>query len=77
VKRAEYQQVSDEAEVARAVDEAIAESPRAVADYKGGNAKALEAVFGAVMKRTKGKANPQIVRALLRKRLGDSPTAAG
>lgn len=77
VKRAEYQQVSDEAEIARAVDEAIAESPRAVADYKGGNAKALEAVVGAVMKRTKGKANPQIVRELLQKRLGGSPSAAG
>ncbi len=71
VKRPEYQQVSDEAAIASAVDEAIAENSQAVADYKRGKHQALEALFGKVMQRTRGKANPQMVRELLRKRLAE------
>lgn len=69
IKRAEYQQVSDETVLAAAVDLAIEENPKAVADFRSGKERALEALFGFVMKRTAGKANPQIVRELLRKRL--------
>ncbi len=69
VKRAEYQQVSDEAAITNAVDEVIADHAQAVADYRAGKRKALEALFGAVMQRTRGKANPQLVRELLQRRL--------
>ncbi len=51
------------------VDEVLAKSGKAVADYNAGNRKALEALFGAVMKQTKGKADPQVVRKLLTEKL--------
>jgi aspartyl-tRNA(Asn)/glutamyl-tRNA(Gln) amidotransferase subunit B len=62
-------QVSDESAIASAVDEVLATETKAVGDYKAGNTRALEALFGKVMGRTKGKANPQIVRKLLTERL--------
>ncbi len=48
----------------------IAAEAKAVAAYRAGNKRALEAVFGAVMGRTKGKANAQVVRRLLTEKLG-------
>jgi aspartyl-tRNA(Asn)/glutamyl-tRNA(Gln) amidotransferase subunit B len=62
-------QVSDEAQVGAAVDEVIAAETKAVADYRAGNKRAIEALFGKVMSRMKGKANPQVVRRLLTERL--------
>jgi aspartyl-tRNA(Asn)/glutamyl-tRNA(Gln) amidotransferase subunit B len=64
-------QVSDESAIAPVVDEVIATETKAVADYKGGNQRAIEALFGKVMGRMKGKADPQIVRKLLAGKLGD------
>jgi len=63
-------QVSDESELGRIVDEVLAAETKAVADYRAGNTRAIEALFGKVMGRTKGKANPQVVRKLLSERLG-------
>jgi len=39
-------QVSDEAAIAVAVDAAIAANPKAVADVRAGNQRALAALFG-------------------------------
>ncbi len=63
-------QVSDEAALGAVVDEVLAAQAKAVADYRGGNKRALEALFGAVMGRTKGKADPRVVRGLLTEKLG-------
>jgi Asp-tRNA(Asn)/Glu-tRNA(Gln) amidotransferase B subunit len=62
-------QVSDESAIAAAVDAVLAESPKAVADYRAGNTRALGALVGPVMKRMGGKANPQVVNRLLRERI--------
>jgi aspartyl-tRNA(Asn)/glutamyl-tRNA(Gln) amidotransferase subunit B len=62
-------QVSDRSAIASAVDAVLAENAKAVADYRAGNARALGALVGAVMKRTGGKANPEVVNALLRERV--------
>ena len=70
VKRPEFQQVSDESAIAKVVDDAMAEDARAVADYRRGKSAALEALFGSVMKRTHGQANPQVVRRTLKEKLG-------
>jgi len=51
------------------VAEALAANPKAVGEFKAGNAKAINAVKGAVMKATKGRANPQEVDALIQKLL--------
>ena len=69
-ERAEYRQVSDEAAIAAAVDAAIADRPQAVVDYRAGKQRALGALVGDVMRRTKGKANPALVNDVLRRRLG-------
>ena len=56
----------DEAQVKLWCQEAIEENPRPVEDFKSGNDKALNALLGQVMKKSKGKANPQVVNPLLR-----------
>ncbi|MDR0859341.1 MAG: Asp-tRNA(Asn)/Glu-tRNA(Gln) amidotransferase subunit GatB [Oscillospiraceae bacterium] len=49
-------------DLAAAVADAIAANPGAAADYKAGKTKAAQAIIGAVMKATKGKANPEELR---------------
>lgn len=65
-------QISDDAVVLRAIDEAMAANPKAVDDYRAGKVAALDFLFGKVMKATRGKANPQLTRRLLSEKLGSS-----
>ena len=62
-------QVTDTGAIEAAVDGAIANGAAQVEQYKGGNEKVLGWFVGQVMKATKGKANPQAVNELLRKKL--------
>ena len=62
-------QVVEESTIARWCDEAIQENPKAVQEYKGGKERALGSLIGAVMKKSQGKANPQLVNELLKKAL--------
>ena len=50
--------------------EAIEENPQAIADYKEGKEKALNSLVGAVMKKTKGRADARKVREILLVKLG-------
>ncbi len=50
--------------------EAIKENPQAVADFKAGKEKALNSLVGAVMKKTKGRADARAAREILLKKLG-------
>jgi len=61
-------QVSDVSALERVVDEIIAANPDKVGDAKA-NPKAIGWFVGQVMKASGGKANPQAVNELLRKRL--------
>jgi len=70
VREKGLEQVSDEALIEKAVEEAIAANPAVVADYRKGKEKALGFLVGEVMKATRGRANPQVVNRLLRERLG-------
>jgi aspartyl-tRNA(Asn)/glutamyl-tRNA(Gln) amidotransferase subunit B len=63
-------QISDAGAIGAIVDDAIAANPESVASYKGGKAKAFEFLVGQVMKSSRGKANIDLVRELLRERLG-------
>jgi len=63
-------QISDENALNAAVADAVAGNPKALADWGQGKKNALNALVGAVMKATKGKANPRLVRELLVKKLG-------
>ncbi len=62
-------QITDRGEMTSIVDQVIAAHPGPVADFRAGKEKALTALVGAVMKATKGKANPALVNRLLRERL--------
>jgi aspartyl-tRNA(Asn)/glutamyl-tRNA(Gln) amidotransferase subunit B len=62
-------QESNEAELAKVVDEVIASNPQAVADYKAGNQRAFGSLVGAAMKATQGKGNPPLINQLLKDRL--------
>jgi aspartyl-tRNA(Asn)/glutamyl-tRNA(Gln) amidotransferase subunit B len=65
-------QVSDTGQLEAWVDEAIAENPGPVEQYRRGKEGALNAVLGQVMKRSGGSANPAAVRELLLRRLSGS-----
>ncbi len=69
VKEKGLVQITDESEVIKVIDEVIAENPKEVADYKGGKDKLITFFVGQVMKKSKGKANPQIANKLLKERL--------
>ena len=62
-------QVSDESAILAFVEQAIANNPTQVQQYKEGNPKVLQFLIGQVMKLSKGKANPQSVAKLLAEKL--------
>jgi len=51
------------------VERVLAANPKPVADYRAGKTNAIQALIGAVMKETRGRANPERVRELLAARL--------
>ncbi|MFH1618275.1 MAG: Asp-tRNA(Asn)/Glu-tRNA(Gln) amidotransferase subunit GatB [bacterium] len=59
-------QVSDSGQIQTWAKEAIAEGAKAADDYRKGNEKALGALVGAVMKKSKGKANPTLANSVLK-----------
>ena len=63
-------QVSDTGAIAAIVTEAIANNPKQVEEYRAGNERVLQYMVGQVMKLSKGKANPQMAIAELKKQLG-------
>ena len=58
-------QVLDEKILRNWVQEALASNPKAILDIKGGKKQAAGALVGAVMKLSKGKANPALVNKLI------------
>ncbi len=62
-------QITDTKAIEAIVDKVLAVNQKAVDDYKGGNAKAIGALVGQVMKQSKGKANPKMVNELLKAKL--------
>ena len=58
-------QLSDAGEIERAVEDVIAASPAEMALYLGGKATLEQWFFGQVMRRLRGRGNPQLIRAAL------------
>ncbi len=65
VAREKLEVVSDSGELETLCTAAIAESPAAVADYKSGGQKALNFIIGKVMAKTRGKADPAVVKEII------------
>jgi aspartyl-tRNA(Asn)/glutamyl-tRNA(Gln) amidotransferase subunit B len=63
-------QMNDSGALEKIIDEVIAANPDNVAQFKAGKDKAFNALVGQAMKASKGKANPQQVNDLLRRKLG-------
>ncbi|KAB3545282.1 MAG: Asp-tRNA(Asn)/Glu-tRNA(Gln) amidotransferase GatCAB subunit B, partial [ANME-2 cluster archaeon] len=60
--------------VTSAVDEVLSECTDAIADYRRGEAKALNYLVGQVMKKTRGRADPQDARTGLLEKLDSNET---
>ena len=63
-------QITDSGAIEALIDAVLAANAAMVAEFKAGKEKAFNALVGQAMKATKGKANPQQVNELLRKKLG-------
>jgi len=62
-------QMNDTGALEKIVDDVLAANPKNVAEFRAGNAKALNALVGQIMKASGGKANPQQAGELLRRKM--------
>ena len=63
-------QISDSGELEKIVDQVLASNAKQVEDYRAGKEKAFNSLVGQAMKLSKGKANPQQVSEILKRKLG-------
>ena len=63
-------QMSDVGELEGIIDKIIKNNPQPVEDYKKGKEMALQFLIGLAMRESKGKANPNIAKEIIKKKLG-------
>jgi aspartyl-tRNA(Asn)/glutamyl-tRNA(Gln) amidotransferase subunit B len=69
IEKRGLKQISDSGALEKICDEVIAGNARQVADYRSGKDRAFNSLVGQVMKATRGKANPQQVSEILKRKL--------
>ncbi len=69
IKEKNLVQISDPSAVTKIIDEVMAANAAQVADYRAGKVKLFGFFVGAVMKASKGQANPDLVNQLLQEKL--------
>lgn len=69
VKSKGMSQITDASSIEKLVDEVMAANAQAVTDYRGGKTKLFGFFVGAVMKASKGQANPEMVNQILTTKL--------
>ena len=69
VKEKGWVQVSDSSEIDKIIDQVLAANPKEVEAYRKGKEKLFGFFVGQVMKASQGKANPQLVNEILKKKL--------
>lgn len=69
VKEKGLEQINDEEVIEKTLREAMKENEKAVRQYREGKKGVLGYFIGAVMKKTKGKANPELVNEIARRLL--------
>jgi len=67
VKKEGLEMVSDSGAIEKICKEAIEENPKAAEEFKEGNQNSLNYLVGQVMRKSKGKANPQEVNDIIKK----------
>lgn len=70
VAEKELGQISDADELRKVVSQVIVDNTKAVSDYNAGKQQALAFITGQVMKASRGRANPSLVREILIQELG-------
>jgi aspartyl-tRNA(Asn)/glutamyl-tRNA(Gln) amidotransferase subunit B len=70
VKEKGLVQISDTGAIGLIVDKIIEENEKAVADFRAGKETSLTFLIGQVMKASRGKANPGMVRQIFVDKLG-------
>jgi aspartyl-tRNA(Asn)/glutamyl-tRNA(Gln) amidotransferase subunit B len=70
VAEKELGQISDADELRKVVRQVIVDNKKAVSDYNDGKQQALAFITGQVMKASRGRANPSLVREILIQELG-------
>jgi len=61
--------ISDEKEIEKFVNQALADNATAVVEYRAGKGKAFEFFVGQVMRKTQGRGDPEVIRKVLEKKL--------
>jgi len=69
IEKKGLKQITDTGAIEAIVDEVLAANPKSIEEFRAGKERALNALVGQVMKGSKGKANPQQVTDLLKKKL--------
>jgi aspartyl-tRNA(Asn)/glutamyl-tRNA(Gln) amidotransferase subunit B len=72
VERRGLRQVTDSSALRAWIDEAIAENPGPVEQFRGGKDAILGFLVGQVMRKSGGSANPLVLSDLLRERLSET-----
>ncbi|WP_263768320.1 Asp-tRNA(Asn)/Glu-tRNA(Gln) amidotransferase subunit GatB [Propionivibrio soli] len=70
IEKQGLKQITDSGAIEALIDGVLAANAAMVAEFRSGKEKAFNALVGQAMKAAKGKANPQQVNELLRKKLG-------
>lgn len=71
IQKSGVSQISDTGELEKIAAEVIQSNVQPVADYKAGKEAALKFLVGQIMKASKGRANPQVVNEVLKKKLAE------
>jgi len=69
IEKKGLKQITDSSAIGKIIDEIMAANPRQLSDYRAGKDKLFAFFVGQVMKATQGKANPQQVNELLKRKL--------
>jgi aspartyl-tRNA(Asn)/glutamyl-tRNA(Gln) amidotransferase subunit B len=70
IREKKLSQISDASEIKEVVKQVMTDNAGAVADYASGKQQALTFLVGQVMKATRGRANPGVVRDIIMQELG-------
>lgn len=62
----DIQRIDDKSELRKFITSAMEKNPKAVLDYKSGKQEAFEFLVGQVIRESKGRADPKIVREILK-----------
>lgn len=65
----DYKPVSDTSAIEPIIDQVLNDNPQSIEDFKAGKERAFNYLVGQVMKASRGKASPDVVKELLQKKL--------